>query len=261
MLPQARCRCHALCVTDVLFALALATVAILYSAVGQAGGTGYVALMGLAGFAPDAIKPTALVLNVLVSALGCVRFYRMGVLSWRTSCPFAVLGLPFSLLGGALHLPASVYQPVVGAMLLLAGVQMVRSARAPEAFDRTAPVTPPLLAALLIGGMIGLISGATGVGGGIFLAPIVLTLGWAKTRESAAISAVFNLVNSAAAFVGTWATLPMLPAQLPLWFVCVGAGGLFGSWLGSALLHPRVLRLLLAVLLLGAAGRMLAVSI
>ena len=177
---------------DILFPVALAIVATLYSAVGQAGGTGYVALMGLAGFAPAIIKPTALALNVLVSAIGCVRFYRLGLLTWRSAYPFAVLGLPFSLLGGALHLPPSTYQPVVGVLLLVAGAQMMHSARPAKPLDRAAPDAPPFLGSLLVGGIIGLVSGVTGVGGGIFLAPLVLSLGWATTRQTAAISVVFN---------------------------------------------------------------------
>jgi uncharacterized membrane protein YfcA len=245
---------------DILFPAALAVVAILYSAVGQAGGTGYVALMGLAGFAPAIIKPTALALNVLVSAIGCIRFYRLGLLTWRSAYPFAVLSLPFSLFGGALHLPASAYQPVVGALLLVAGVQMARSALATRPLDRAAPDAPPFLGSLLVGGIIGLVSGVTGVGGGIFLAPLVLSLGWATTRQTAAISVVFNLVNSAAALAGTWATLPLLPARLPIWLVCVGLGGLLGSWMGALHLNPRTLRLLLAFLLLTAAARMIAAS-
>jgi uncharacterized protein len=246
--------------TDILFPAALAIVATLYSAVGQAGGTGYVALMGLAGFAPAVIKPTALALNVLVSVIGCIRFYRLGLLTWRTAYPFAVLGLPFSLLGGALHLPPSAYQPVVGALLLVAGVQMARSALATKPLDRVAPDTPPFVPSLLVGGVLGLMSGVTGVGGGIFLAPLVLSLGWATTRQTAAISVVFNLMNSAAALAGTWATLPLLPARLPVWLICVGFGGLLGSWLGALHLNPRTLRLLLAFLLLAAAARMIAAS-
>jgi uncharacterized protein len=246
---------------DILFPAALAVVAILYSAVGQAGGTGYVALMGLAGFAPAIIKPTALALNVLVSAIGCIRFYRLGLLTWRSAYPFGVLGLPFSLLGGALHLPPSAYQPVVGALLLVAGVQMARSALATKPLDRAAPDSPPFLGSLLVGGIIGLVSGVTGVGGGIFLAPLVLSLGWATTRQTAAISVVFNLMNSAAALAGAWATLPLLPARLPVWLVCVGFGGLLGSWMGALHLNPRTLRLLLAFLLLTAAARMIAASI
>ena len=142
--------------TDALFALALAVVALFYSAVGQAGGTGYVAVMGLIGFDPATIKPTALALNVLVSAIGCYRFYRAGMLTWRTVYPFAVLGAPFSLLGGALHLPAAVYMPVVGVLLLVAGVLMLRSVKSASMLDQQAPVVPPFLPSLLVGGAIGL---------------------------------------------------------------------------------------------------------
>jgi uncharacterized protein len=245
---------------DILFPVALAIVAVLYSAVGQAGGTGYVALMGLAGFAPVVIKPTALALNVLVSAIGCVRFYRLGLITWRTAYPFAVLGLPFSLLGGALHLSPAAYQPVVGGLLLVAGMQTARSALATKSLDRAALDAPPFLGSLLVGGFIGVVSGVTGVGGGIFLAPVVLSLGWAATRQTAAISVVFNLMNSVAALVGTWTTLPLAPAQLPVWLLCVGFGGLLGSWIGALHLDPRILRLLLAFLLLAAAARMIATS-
>jgi uncharacterized membrane protein YfcA len=245
---------------DILFPVALALVAVLYSAVGQAGGTGYVALMGLAGFASAIIKPSALALNVLVSIIGCIRFYRLGLLTWRTAYPFAVLGLPFSLLGGALHLPPSAYQPVVGILLLVAGLETARSALATKPLDHAAPDVPPFLGSLLVGGIIGLVSGMTGVGGGIFLAPLVLSLGWATTRQTAAISVVFNLMNSAAALAGSWATLPLLPKRLPVWLVCVGLGGLLGSWMGALHINPRALRLLLAFLLLTAAGRMIAVA-
>ncbi|MBS0642044.1 MAG: sulfite exporter TauE/SafE family protein [Proteobacteria bacterium] len=169
--------------------------------------------------------------------------------------------IPFSLIGGMLHLPPSTYQPVVGALLLVAGIQMARSIRITTALDRDADVSPPFAASLLVGGLIGLVSGVTGVGGGIFLAPLVLSFGWATTRQTAAISVVFNLMNSATALAGTWATLPLLPAQLPIWLVCVGVGGLLGSWAGALHLNPRTLRLLLAILLLTAAGRMVAASL
>jgi len=246
--------------TDALFALALAVVALFYSAVGQAGGTGYVAVMGLIGFDPATIKPTALALNVLVSAIGCYRFYRAGMLTWRTVYPFAVLGAPFSLLGGALHLPAAIYMPVVGVLLLVAGVLMLRSVKSASMLDQQAPVVPPFLPSLLVGGAIGLVSGVTGVGGGIFLAPVVLAMRWTETRTAAAISAVFNLLNSAAALLGAWATMPSLPTQLPIWLACVAVGGLVGSWLGTQYLKPGALRLVLAVLLLAAAARMIAAA-
>jgi uncharacterized protein len=206
------------------FLIALAIIAALYSSVGQAGGTGYVAVMGLVGLGPDVIKPTALALNILVATIGSVRFARAGLLTWRTCYPFAVLGAPFSVLGGATNLPAPIYQPVVGVLLLLAAAQMIRSAASATQLDKSAPTNPPFLLALFAGGGIGFVSGITGVGGGIFLAPLVLSLGWVAMRQASAVSAVFNLLNSAAALAGAWAVLPSLPAALPGWLLAVGLG-------------------------------------
>lgn len=166
----------------ILFALSLAIVALLYSSVGQAGGTGYVALLGLAGFTSAVIKPSALALNILVSAIGCVRFYRAGLVTWRTCYPFPILGLPFSLLGGALHIPSGVYQKVVGSLLLIAGVQMLCpvSGHGGEAHPRR----PPFMPSLVAGGVLDVLSGVTGVGGAIFLAPLVLAVGRAGRVRS-----------------------------------------------------------------------------
>jgi uncharacterized protein len=111
---------------------------------------------------------------------------------WRGAYPFAVLGLPFSVLGGALHLSASAYQPMVGGSLLIAGLQMAGSALATKPLDHAAPDTPPFRGSLFVGGIIGLVSGVTGVGGGIFLAPLVRSLGWATMRQTAAISVVLT---------------------------------------------------------------------
>jgi uncharacterized protein len=149
---------------------------------------------------------------------------------------------------------------VVGALLLIAGAQMVRSAMATKPLDRATPDLPPFRGSLLVGGLIGLASGVTGVGGGIFLAPLVLSLGWATMRQTAAISVVFNLMNSAAALAGAWASFGLLPAHLPFWLLCVGFGGLFGSWFGALHLSPRTLRLLLASLLLVAGAKMITAS-
>jgi uncharacterized membrane protein YfcA len=241
----------------VIFPIALAIVATLYASVGQAGGTGYIAVMGLIGLEPDFIKPTALALNILVAAIGSVRFFRAGLLTWRTCYPFAVLGAPFSVLGGATSLPASIYQPVVGGMLILAAAQIIRSARAAAQLDRNTPTNPPFLLALLAGAVIGFVSGITGVGGGIFLAPLVLTLGWVETRQASAVSAVFNLLNSSAALAGAWAAVAGLPPALPGWLLAVGLGGLLGSWLGVHRLPSAALRYILAALLLAAGLRML----
>jgi uncharacterized membrane protein YfcA len=242
---------------DIILPIIFGIVSVLYASVGQAGGTGYIAVMGLAGLGPDVIKPTALALNVLVAAIGCVRFYRADLLTWRSCYPFAILGAPFSVLGGATNLPASIYQPVVGALLILAAVQIIRSARSVMYLDQSAPTNPPFLPSLLAGGAIGFVSGVTGVGGGIFLAPLVLMFGWVKTREAAAVSTVFNLLNSAAALAGVWTSLPALPWALPWWLLAVGLGGMLGSWLGLQRLPPIMLRYILAALLVSAGLRML----
>lgn len=242
---------------DVFLSIIFGITAALYASVGQAGGTGYVAVMGLLDYGPDVIKPTALALNILVAGIGCWRFARAGLLTWRSCYPFAVLGAPFSVIGGATHLPAALYQPVVGALLLLAAFQMMRSAASAVSRDRQAASTPPFLPSLLAGAGIGFVSGVTGVGGGIFLAPLVLTFGWIETRRASAISAIFNLLNSGAALAGVWATMPGFPVALPWWFLAVGLGGLVGSWLGVRYLPAAVLRYILALLLLSAGIRMI----
>jgi uncharacterized protein len=160
------------------------------------------------------------------------------------------------VLGGATNLPASLYQPVVGGLLLVAAAQMIRSAPLAASQDTKAPPNPPFMRSLLTGAGIGFVSGMTGVGRGIFLAPVVLTFGWVETRQASAVSATFNLLNSAAALAGAWATLPRLPEPLTWWLLAVGVGGVLGSWLGSRHLPPTVLRYILAVLLITAGARM-----
>ncbi|ALG72628.1 membrane protein [Azospirillum thiophilum] len=234
-------------------------VAALYAAVGQAGASGYLAVMGMVGLDPAVMKPAALTLNLLVAAIGTARFARAGLLHWRNVYPFGVLGMPFSFAGGLVHLPAAAYYPVVGACLLLAGLELTRSTwvagrrRAVPA----APDHPPFWAALAAGAGIGFLSGMTGTGGGIFLAPLILLMGWVETRRTAAVSAAFNLLNSASALLGTWATVPALPPALPVWLMAAGAGGLFGAWLGSRHLPVVALRYLLSAILVASGVKML----
>jgi uncharacterized protein len=242
---------------QILFSIVLAIVAAAYAAVGQGGATGYVAVMGLIGFGPDVIRPTALTLNMLVSAIGTVQFARAGLLTWRNFYPFAMLGVPCSVLGGATHLSASVYHPVVGFLLLVAAWQMARSARLARGDDDVATKPPPLLPSVLGGAGIGFVAGVTGIGGGILLAPLMLTLGWAGPRQTSAVSAAFNLLNSAAALVGLWLQHRAFPLPSPWWLAAVACGGLLGSWLGVRGLPSWFLRYALAALLLIAGVRML----
>jgi uncharacterized protein len=243
-----------------LFPVALVVIAAVYAAVGQAGATGYIAAMGLAGYAPDVIRPAALALNTLVAAIGTVRFAQAGFITWRGTYPFTLLGLPLSVLGGATHIPASVYYPLVGTLLLVAAWLMFRSAQSATAREIHTPAHPPLGPSVLAGGIIGFVAGMTGIGGGIFIAPLVLTFGWLGLRQTAGLSALFNLLNSAAAFAGLWSTSPAFPRELPWWLAAVTMGAVIGAWLGIKHLAPSLLRYLLAALLLTGGLWMLWIS-
>ncbi|BBK41472.1 UPF0721 transmembrane protein [Allostella vacuolata] len=241
---------------SLVLALLIFLTAIVYSIVGQAGATGYLAVMGAFGFEPAVMKPTALALNLTVAAIGAVRFARAGHLDGRAFWPLALLGVPAAGLGGAISLPAAIYHPLVGTVLLLAAIQLARSTRARPA---AATQRPPIGWSILAGGGVGLLSGLTGTGGGVFLAPLLLLAGWAGARQAAALSAACNLVASAAGLAGAWATAPALPGALPLWIPLVAAGALIGSGIGSYGLPDRPMRLVLAAIL-AAAGAKLVLS-
>lgn len=233
-----------------LLSIAFLITALVYSAVGQAGASGYIAIMGLAGFGPLAMKTTALSLNLLVAAIGTALFLRAGRLSWKNVWPFAILGFPFSMLGGALPLPERVYFPIVGGVLIISAFQMARTALSDKRTEAEAPVTPPFAPALATGAVIGFISGTTGTGGGVFLAPIILTMHWGTARQTAATTAVYNLINSFAALIGAYAAWDHIPSTLPVWLAAVAVGGSIGAYIGSRYLSDRWLRGILSILLL-----------
>lgn len=221
--------------------------AMLYSSVGHAGASGYLAAMALFGLAPAVMKPTALSLNILVAAIAFVTFYRAGCFSWRIFFPFAAGSVPFAFLGGSLTLPAHVYKVIVGIILFYAAVRLFLSTRREQP-----PVKPaPRSAALLLGIGIGFLSGLTGVGGGIFLSPLLLMMGWADPRTTAAVSAGFILVNSAAGLLGHYSSVANLPAEIPAWAAAAGAGGFIGARYGSTRFSgPTIRRILSAVLVI-----------
>jgi len=225
-------------------------VALIYASVGQAGASGYIAVMGLVGMEPTAMKTTALLLNLLVATIGTVQFWRAGRLSWQATYPFALLGFPFSLLGGAVHLPARVYLPLVGVILVISAGVMMLSAVIRRSDAGKPAMAPPFGLALLTGAIIGFISGTTGTGGGVFLAPVILAMGWGTPRQTATTTAVYNLMNSGAALLGAYGAWHTMPAAIPVWLVATGAGGMVGALVGSRYLPDHALRAILAVLLL-----------
>ena len=231
--------------TDSLgLALAVGAVALLYSAIGQAGASGYIAAMSLAGLEPGVIRPTALLLNVLVALLASVQFWRAGHFSWPLFWPFALLAVPMAFVGGALALPARAFQVAVGAVLLLSAAWL--PARPRSDAEALAPSRP---LALGVGAGIGLLAGLTGTGGGIFLTPLLLLRRWARAQTAAGVTAPFVLVNSLAALGGNLSATRDLPGlALPL-AGAVAIGGLLGSSLGSRHLPQRVIERLLALVL------------
>jgi uncharacterized protein len=238
-------------------AILFLVIAVLYASVGQAGASGYLAAMGMVSMSPAAMKTTALALNLIVAGIGTIQFWRLGLLSPRTFYPFAVLGFPFSLIGGAVQLPSNLYYTAVGAILLLSAVQMVRSARRSTSVSAELPSAPPFLPALATGAIIGFVSGTTGTGGGIFLAPVILMMNWLTARNTAAVTAAYNLLNSAAALVAAYSILGAVPPALPFWLVAVGIGGTIGAVVGSRYLPDRALRYILAMILFVAGGKLI----
>lgn len=237
-----------------LIAILFLLAAMLYSSVGHAGASGYIAVMALFGLAPGVMKPTALALNILVAIVATAKFYRAGRFSFELFWPFAIVSIPAAFVGGALTLPAKWYDAIVGVALIYAAVWMFRSAKTAA---KVLVHPPPLAAALACGLVIGLLSGLTGVGGGIFLSPVILMMGWAETRATSAVAAAFILVNSIAGLLGHLSSISKLPAPLPIWGVAVVIGGWIGAEYGSKRLPTPVLRQLLSLVLVVAGLKML----
>lgn len=240
--------------TAILIIFAIFLVAVLYSSVGHGGASGYLAVMAFFAVAPEVTRPTALVLNLFVASIGTVQFYRAGYFSWRLFLPFAAASIPMAFVGGMIQLPTNVYKVVLGFVLLAAGVRLAIKLKSDEQVEE-----PPILACLLIGAIIGLLSGLVGVGGGIFLTPILLLMHWAETRVAAGVSVLFILVNSAAGLAGNYKQVSVLPPDVWIWIAAAVVGGFIGSTLGSKRFDSITLRRVLAVVLLFAGVKLILV--
>lgn len=233
----------------------LAAASVLYSSVGHAGASGYLAVMALAGVDAAVMKPAALVLNLAVAAIATVRFARAGHFSWPLLRPFAVTSAPFAFVGGAIQLPGQWYKQAVGLVLLVAASRLFLERRRQN--DTAHHGSPPLARAMMSGAVIGLLAGLTGTGGGIFLSPLLLFTGWSGTRESGGVSAAFILLNSASGLAGNVASIGALPNDVWLWSGIVIVGGLIGSELGSRRVAVTTFRRLLAAVLVVAGLKLL----
>ncbi len=238
--------------TLALLLTGIVVVAFLYSSVGHAGASGYIAVMTLCGLTPNFIRPTALVLNILVACVGGFQFWRAGHFSWPLFWPFAFLSIPAAFAGGYLHVSSPILKPLLAAVLLFSAARLF--------FRRGDPPqvkAPPIPLSLSVGAGIGFLSGLTGTGGGIFLTPLLLFCRWTYTRRAAAISVFFILVNSIAGLVGYVSSGRPVPSEA--WPLAIGAvaAGAVGSRLGSRTFPVRAISLLLATVLVVAAYKLI----
>ncbi len=228
----------------ILLFLAIGLIAFLYSSVGHAGASGYIATMTLFGIAPTVIRPTALVLNILVASIGTFQFWRAGHFSWKLFWPFALLSIPAAYLGGYLQPSVSILKILIGVVLLLSAARlMVHRSDPPQTF----PPSPPV--AVSVGAGLGFLAGLTGTGGGIFLTPVLLFFRWAHIRQAAAVSALFIWVNSIAGLVGYFTKVRTIPSLGLILAAAAIIGGIIGSHLGSRRFAVRVISLCLATVL------------
>ena len=245
--------------TAILIIFALFLVAVMYSSVGHGGASGYLAVMAFLAVAPEVTRPTALVLNLFVASIGTYQFWRAGYFKWRVFWPFAVGSIPFAFYGGIVQLPTDIYKIVLGVVLCIAAIRLAVKLKND---DQT--TDPPLLAGIIIGAAIGLVSGMIGVGGGIFLTPLLLLARWSETKTAAAVSVLFILVNSFAGLLGNYmfgrgTHILELPSQVWIWISVAVVGGLIGSTLGSKKFDSMTLRRVLAVVLLFAGVKLIIV--
>lgn len=244
--------------TGLWLAALLFAVAALYTSVGHAGASGYIAMMALAGLAPEEMRPTALALNLLAGGIGLARYWRGGHVRWRNVLPFVLASAPAAFLAAMVPLPVDTYALLLGMVLVAAAAGVFRTAGDADAQDRAAHGRRvPWWPALLVGTVIGVLSGLTGTGGAIFLTPVLLFAHWMPTREASGTSVAFVMANSATALAGLLLAGGELPSALPAWLVAVALGALLGTQLGLHWLPAKALRRALGVVLLVAAVKLL----
>lgn len=246
---------------DLQDALALGALffaaSILYSSVGHGGASGYLAAMGLFGVAPAIMRPTALVMNIAVASISLYKFSRANGFHPRLFWPFAITAVPMAFVGGRIQLPILWFGALVGCVLLFSAIRLSIESLSTRKQPRAITGPPSLMLALPLGAVIGLLAGLTGVGGGIFLSPLLVLTGWCTVRDSAAPTAAFVLVNSISGLLGLLSRQPALPEALPYWIAAVILGGLIGATYGARRLGNNAMRLALAGVLAIAGVKML----
>ena len=233
-------------------AICIFVVAMFYASVGHGGASGYLAIMALFSLHPEALKPTALLLNIVVAGVGSYLYLSARQFSWKVFWPFVITSIPASFIGGFFTLPPHIYRPILGVVLLFAAWRLF--ARKPQ--EQIEPSPPRLGLAMLVGAVLGFASGLIGVGGGIFLSPLMILIGWARVREVSGIAALFILVNSISGLFGHFSNLQYVPDYAPLLAGVALIGGSIGALSGSRYLPTKAIIRAMALMLVAAGGKM-----
>ncbi len=238
-----------------LFLTILPLVAFLYASVGHGGASGYLALMAIFSFAPEIMKPTALLLNLFVAGIAFYHYYKAGYFKKKLFFSFAITSIPLAFLGGLWELDATLYKKILGVLLIFAILKML------NVFGRenSSLKNVKLWQGMVIGGIIGLFSGLIGIGGGIILTPVILLLHWGEMKEAAAVSALFIWVNSASGLIGQISSGVTISSQSFILVAIAMIGGFFGSYYGSKKFDSKLLRYMLAIVLSIASVKLLLV--
>lgn len=230
---------------EMLFYVLLLIIAFLYASVGHGGASGYLALMAFFSFTPETMRPVGLLLNIFVSLVAFVQYYRGGYFRWNIFWPFAVASIPAAYLGGFIVIDPGIYKKILGGLLLFSVIRLI-------GFDfnkKTEEKQLNVFASLLIGALIGVFSGMIGIGGGIILSPLILLLHWANMKETAAVSALFILVNSLAGLGGLFSHGFVYESRMLLMLTVALVGGLTGAYFGVKKFDTVVLKRMLALVL------------
>ena len=233
-------------------AVCIFVVAMMYASVGHGGASGYLAIMALFSLHPEALKPTALMLNIVVAGVGTYLYCSAGQFSWRDFWPFVITSIPMSFLGGTFSLSPELYRPALGMVLLFAAWRLF--ARRKQ--DDYIASEPNITLAMVVGAILGFASGLIGVGGGIFLSPLMILLGWAQVREISGIAALFILVNSISGLAGHVSSLQHVPEYAPLLAGVALIGGTIGALCGSRHLPVATILKAMSLMLVMAGGKM-----
>tara|TARA_R110002126_G_scaffold10081_5_gene45286 strand:+ start:2038 stop:2778 length:741 start_codon:yes stop_codon:yes gene_type:complete len=235
-----------------LFLAILPIVSFLYSSIGHGGASGYLALMALFSFAPESMKPTALLLNLFVAGIAFYYYYKEGYFNKKLFLVFAIASVPLAFIGGTIEVDASIYKKILAILLIFAILKMLNVFGKEN--DRTKKVK--LWQGLVVGAVIGFFSGLIGIGGGIILTPVILLLHWGNMKQAAAVSALFIWVNSAAGLTGQLSSGVSIEKESLLLVAIALTGGVLGGYYGSKKINNKNLRYILAFVLIIASAKL-----